>query len=92
MTALGGVPRLARGVAAFYQRATGPASAALAGARLREDQGKENRLQSKRPGAVCLQILTDGLRTLTCCPQNRYTTLVWRFLPVAVEPDVRPGT
>ena len=23
-------------------------------------------------------------------PQNRYTTLVWRFLPVAVEIDVRP--
>lgn len=47
------------GVAAFYQLATGPASAALAGARLREDQGKENRLQSKRPGAVCLQILVE---------------------------------
>src|ERR1035437_4142215 len=28
--------------------------------------------------------------TLTFSPQNRYTTLVWRFLPVVVEPDVRP--
>ena len=27
---------------------------------------------------------------LTFGPQNRYTTLVWRFLPVAVEIDVRP--
>src|SRR5208337_3031420 len=27
---------------------------------------------------------------LTLAPQNRYTTLVWRFLPVAVETDVRP--
>ena len=27
---------------------------------------------------------------LTLAPQNRYTTLVWRFLPVAAEPDVRP--
>ena len=27
---------------------------------------------------------------LTFTPQNRYTNLVWRFLPVAVETDVRP--
>jgi hypothetical protein len=30
------------------------------------------------------------MATLTFSPQNRYTTLVWRFLPVVVEPDVRP--
>jgi len=28
---------------------------------------------------------------LTFDPQSRYTTLVWRFLPVAVEPDARPN-
>ena len=36
-------------------------------------------------------LAAESPHALTFGPQNRYTTLVWRFLPVAVEPDVRPN-
>jgi hypothetical protein len=37
-----------------------------------------------------LRIAAAGRKSLTFPLENRYTTLVWRFLPVAVEADVRP--
>jgi len=37
-----------------------------------------------------LQCTVFGAK-LTIALENRYTTLVWRFLPVAVVPDVRPN-
>jgi hypothetical protein len=36
------------------------------------------------------RIAAAGRKSLTFPLENRYTTLVWRFLPVAVEADVRP--
>ena len=41
------------------------------------------------PPQVPFECTCHGAK-LTFDPQNRYTTLVWRFLPVAAEPDVRP--
>ena len=46
------------------------------------------------PGSPAALAGADRLHPASCrltfTPQTRYTTLVWRFLPVAVEPDARP--
>jgi hypothetical protein len=80
ITALGGVPLLARG---GYQLATRPAPAALACAHLSGDQGKENRSQSKRPGAVCKSPRSSDYRASAILPRRSASLK---------QPRLKPGS